>query len=89
MAACAALSTSNFVALFEDHFGQYIGIFKSKNHKSFVFGDREEPMKMAKMSAMASPFKIPEAPAELENDTPQHETPGFLLLLGPHKHHSQ
>lgn len=44
-------------------------------------------MKTAKMSAMASPFKIPEAPAELENDTPQHEeTPGFLSLLCPNKH---
>lgn len=63
---------------------------------SFVFCYREEPMKMAKMSAMASPFKIPEAPAELENDMPQHEPPGFLLLLHTHnihtytyKHHSQ
>lgn len=45
--------------------------------------NREETMKTAKMSAMASPFKIPEAPAELENDTPQHETPGFLLLMFP------
>lgn len=53
----------------------------------YVFCDREEPMKTAKMSAMASPFKIPEAPAELEDDTPQHEeTPGFLLLLCPQKH---
>ncbi|XP_075903398.1 tight junction protein ZO-2b isoform X2 [Nelusetta ayraudi] len=50
---------------------------------------REEPMKTAKMSAMASPFKIPEAPAELEDDTPQHEeTPASVtktpkILLRP------
>lgn len=53
----------------------------------FVFCNREEPMTTAKMSAMASPFKIPEAPlasAELENDVPQHEkTPGFHLLQCP------
>lgn len=56
---------------------------KYKAHISFMFCNREETMKTTKMSAMASPFKIPEAPAELENDTPQHETPGFLLLLCP------
>lgn len=42
---------------------------------SFV-GNREEPMRTAQMSAMASPFKIPEVPpAELDKDARQNEEP--------------
>ncbi|KAI3371900.1 hypothetical protein L3Q82_006685 [Scortum barcoo] len=39
---------------------------------------REEPMRTAKMSAMASPFRVPEDPqasAELDKDTPHIEEP--------------
>ncbi|XP_074525674.1 tight junction protein ZO-2b isoform X2 [Halichoeres trimaculatus] len=48
---------------------------------------REEPMKTAKMSAMASPFRIPEDPkasAEPEKDkAPQTEEPSAAVLTTP------
>ncbi|XP_060893469.1 tight junction protein ZO-2-like [Labrus mixtus] len=47
---------------------------------------REEPMKTAKMSAMASPFRIPEDPkasAELEKDIPQIEEPPAAVTTTP------
>ncbi|XP_042343933.1 tight junction protein ZO-2-like isoform X5 [Plectropomus leopardus] len=47
---------------------------------------REEPMRTAKMSAMASPFRVPEdpqAPAELNKDTPHIEEPPAAVTTTP------
>uniref|UniRef100_A0A8C2WYQ7 Tight junction protein 2b (zona occludens 2) n=1 Tax=Cyclopterus lumpus TaxID=8103 RepID=A0A8C2WYQ7_CYCLU len=47
---------------------------------------REEPMRTTKMSAMASPFKVPEDPeasAELSKEAPPIEPPGCPALATP------
>ncbi|XP_044053726.1 tight junction protein ZO-2-like isoform X2 [Siniperca chuatsi] len=47
---------------------------------------REEPIRTAKMSAMASPFKVPEDPqtsAELDKDTPNIEEPPVAVTAMP------
>ncbi|XP_054466336.1 tight junction protein ZO-2-like [Anoplopoma fimbria] len=47
---------------------------------------REEPMRTAKMSAMASPFRVPEDPqasAELSKDTPHIEEPPAAVTTTP------
>ncbi|XP_045891207.1 tight junction protein ZO-2-like [Micropterus dolomieu] len=47
---------------------------------------REEPMRTAKMSAMASPFRVPEDPqasAELDKDTAHIEEPPVAATATP------